>query len=220
MHSLHEPKARVLIIACGALAKEIVALKNLNEWHHLDIQCIDAKLHHRPALIPARLKEQIERYRDQYEKIFVGYADCGTAGGIDRLIEEYGIERLPGADCFACFAGLDNFKALNDEELGTFYLTDFLVRQFDFMVIQMLGIDKHPELRDDYFGNYKRVVYLSQIEDEKLLNAAKVAAERLSLPFVHLHCGYGEVERALSAQLVRRISVYPNHGKKSSHILA
>lgn len=193
---------RVLIIACGALAREIVALKQMNDWDELDIQCIDAQLHYRPALIPARLKEQIDRNRHKYDRIFVGYADCGTAGEIDKLLQEEGIERMPGADCFATFAGLERFAALAEEEPGTFYLTDFLTRHFEWMVIGMLGLDKHPELRDAYFGNYKKLIYLSQTEDPKLLKAAKKAADRLRLEFSHIHCGYGEVQSSISAQLI------------------
>lgn len=211
---------RVLVIGCGALANELVALKRLNNWDQLDIQCIDASLHNHPSRIPERLRQQISRYRDQYERIFIAYADCGTAGEIDRVLEEEGLERLPGADCFASFAGLARFAELAEEEPGTFYLTDFLTRHFDHMVIHMLGLDKHPELRDMYFGNYKRLIYLSQTHDTTLLDAAKLAAVRLGLSFKHIHTGYGEVERAIGAQLIPLIQLSSNHDQKSTHLLA
>ena len=214
------PSERVLIIACGALAKEITALKHLNNWDQLDIQCIDSKLHFRPALIPGKLREQIERYRNEYKKIFIGYADCGTAGEIDQIVKEEGISRLPGADCFASFAGLERFAKLAEEEPGTFYLTDFLPRHFDSMVIGMLGLDKHPELRDAYFGNYKRLVYLSQIRDKELMKAAKAAAIRLDLSFTHIHSGYGELEPFMAAELIPMVPMDSGDDQENSNLLA
>ncbi len=191
----------VLVIACGALAREITQLKQSHGWEHLHLQCIDARLHNRPALIPERVREQIRKHRGTYDQIFVAYADCGTGGILDRVLEEEGVERLPGAHCYQFLAGADRFAALSDAEPGTFYLTDFLARHFERMVIQPLKLDEHPQLRDEYFGNYRRLVFLSQTTDEDLLRAARNAAERLQLEFEHVHCGYGELETSLRDQL-------------------
>ena len=192
-------KKPVLVIACGALAREINALKQSHGWEHIDMKCIDAKLHFRPEKIGAAVRVRIARHRDQYERIYIGYAECGTAGEIDKIIEEEGIERLPGAHCYQFFAGASVFDELADAEPGTFYLTDFLVRHFRSLVVTALKLDQHPELRDAYFGNYTRVVYLSQTHDEALLAGAIAAAEYLQLNFEHKHCGYGELETSLAA---------------------
>jgi hypothetical protein len=205
----------LLVIACGALAREIDQLKRLNGWEHLHMQCIDARLHLRPALIPDRLRKKIQDNKDKYKHIFVAYADCGTSGGIDQVLKEEGVERLPGAHCYQFFAGSDRFEALSEEEPGTFYLTDFLSQHFDRLVIRPLQLDKHPELRDAYFGNYRRLVFLSQTRNEKLLLAAKSAADRLSLEFEHVHCGYGELEQGLRSQLDK-----DHHGQESPRLLA
>lgn len=205
----------VLVIACGALAREINELKRSHGWEHLHLQCIDARLHNRPALIPDRLREKIRENKSKYGQIFVAYADCGTGGGIDRVIEEEGIERLPGAHCYQFFAGFDRFAALSSAEPGTFYLTDFLTRHFERLVIKPLKLDEHPELRDAYFGNYRRLVFLSQTIDEGLLQAAKGAAGRLALEFEHVHCGYGELQAGLMTQLEDG-----NHGQKNTDLLA
>lgn len=188
----------VLVIACGALAREIIELKHARGWDHLHLSCIDARLHNRPERIPERLRERIRENADRYANIFVAYADCGSGGGIDRVIAEEGVERLPGAHCYQFFAGEARFNALAAAEPGTFYLTDFLTRHFERLVIRPLGLDTHPELRDSYFGNYKKLVYLSQVVDGALIGLAREAAERLDLEFEHVHCGYGELESSLA----------------------
>jgi hypothetical protein len=189
--------ATVLVIACGALVREITELKEAYGWHHLQLKCIDAKLHMRPALIPGRLRDMIRKYRDEFEEIFVAYADCGTCGEIDKVLDEEGVERLPGAHCYQFFAGSDRFAELSAAEPGTFYLTDFLAQHFDQFVTKPLKFETHPELRDMYFGNYQRLVYLSQKQDPTLLAAAQAAAEKLELVFEHVHVGYGELESGL-----------------------
>lgn len=195
----------VLVIACGALAREIDDLKSAHGWDHLHLACIDAKLHHRPALIPDRLREKIRRNKGKFDHIYVAYADCGTRGEIDRVIEEEGpgIERLPGVHCYQFFAGSERFARMADAEPGTFYLTDFLAEHFDRFVMEPLKINEHPELFDMFFGNYRKVIYLSQLEDERLLQRAKEAAERLELEFEHVHCGYGELEIGIEHVMVR-----------------
>ncbi len=193
----------VLLIACGALARELQQLKQANGWQQLHLQCVDARLHNRPELIAERVREQILKYREQYDRIFVAYADCGTRGSLDRVLREEGVERLPGAHCYEVFAGSKRFAALSRAEPGTFYLTDFLARHFERMVIEPLKLDRHPELRDAYFGNYRRLVYLSQTADTALLQRAKSAAERLSLDFEHIHCGYGQLQANLELEIQR-----------------
>ena len=190
----------LLVIACGALARELHAIKRANGWSHMRIKCLDARLHHRPALIPERLRAEIDRARGAYERIFVAYADCGTYGEIDRILAgEPGIERLPGLHCYEFFAGAGQFRQLCDEEPGTFYLTDFLVRFFDRFVMGALMLDRHPELIETFFGNYRRVVYLSQTRDADLLAAARRAAATLNLAFHHIPTGYGTLETSLAA---------------------
>ena len=185
----------LLVIACGALGRELHAMRRANGWSHLRIRCLDAELHNRPAQIAPRLRAEIERARGQYRRIFIGYADCGSYGGIDRVLEDYpGVERLPGLHCYQFFAGDETFDRLTDDEPGTFYLTDFLVRFFDRFVVQTLQLDRHPELFDAFFGNYRRLVYLSQTRDPELLAGARAVAARLGLEFAHVHTGYGLLE--------------------------
>ena len=206
---------QVLVIACGALAREINELRRSFGWRHLHLKCIDARMHNRPTLIPDRLREKIRRYKHDYDQIFVAYADCGTGGAIDAVLEEEGIERLPGAHCYQFYAGVDRFAALAEKEPGTFYLTDFLAQHFERLVIRPLQIDEHPQLRDAYFGNYRRLVFLSQTSDESLLAAAKDAAKRLSLDFEHVHCGYGALETSLRSLLTGQ-----SYDQKDTHLLA
>jgi hypothetical protein len=193
----------VLIIACGALAKEVVEIKTLNGWTHIKIQCLPAKLHNRPEKIPAAVKSAIEKYGSDFEHIFVAYADCGTGGLLDETLAEFGIERLPGAHCYEFFAGAATFGGLAEEEPGTFYLTDFLTRHFDRLVKVGLGLDRHPELMSTYFGNYRRLVYLSQSGSPKLEAQAKSHADFLGLEFMHRHTGLGHVGRNIKEQVVR-----------------
>ena len=206
MSTARDPAAQsspILIIACGALAQEIVQLQTLNGWNHLHLKCLDAELHNRPHLIAGKLREKIAQHRNEYNNIFVAYADCGSGGEIDRVLEDENIERLPGAHCYSFFAGEQRFKEISEQELGSFYLTDFLAKHFERLVIKGLKLDKHPELRNQYFGNYKRVVYLSQQDNPKLLSLAKNAAEYLDLDFEHEHCGFGDLQTGLESQVLR-----------------
>jgi len=206
---------RVLVIACGALAREIVALKRHFGWQHLDMQCIDARLHNRPALIPERVQKKIRENKKRYDRIFVAYADCGTGGELDRVLADEQVERLPGAHCYQFLAGVDRFEALAEAEPGTFYLTDFLARHFQKLVIGPLKLDIHPELRDAYFGNYTRLVYLSQTVDAELKQLAVKAAQRLELPFEHVHCGYGVLQQKLETWIKE-----PKDGQEDTRLLA
>jgi hypothetical protein len=179
---------RALVIGCGALARELLAV--VEPIQGLDVACLAPDLHNRPEGIPAAVRRRIHRARaDGYGRVFVAYADCGTGGLLDPVLAEEGVERLPGAHCYEVFAGSPRFAALAEAEPGTFWLTDFLARNFDRLVIRGLGIDRHPELLLMYFAHYTRVVYLSQAEDPDLVAAARVAADRLGLAFEHRPTG-------------------------------
>ncbi len=189
----------VLVIACGALAREITALRRANGWDGLDVQCLPPELHNRPERIPEAVRAAIRAARGRYRSTFVAYGDCGTGGLLDRVLAEEGVERIPGAHCYEFFAGGVAFAALADAEPGTFYLTDFLVRHFERLVIAGLGLDRHPELFGAYFGQYRRVVHLAQTPDEALRERARACAERLGLAFEARLTGYGDLGRSLAA---------------------
>jgi Protein of unknown function (DUF1638) len=193
----------VLVIACGALAREIVALKRLNGWSALDIQCLPPELHNRPDQIPGAVQDAIVAGRERYDHIFVAYADCGTGGLLDALLREERVERLPGAHCYEFFATAPEFERMSDAEPGTFYLTDFLVRHFDRLVIAGLGIDRHPELAGEYFRNYRKLTYLVQAPDAGLALAARAAAEKLGLAYEERNTGYGDLATSLSTVAAR-----------------
>ena len=196
-----DPSApRVLVIGCGALARELVELTR--PLPHVDVTCLPPSLHNRPDGIPGAVRAKIRGSRG-YARIFVAYADCGTGGLLDRVLEEEGVERLPGAHCYEFFAGRQDFSRLAEEEPATFWLTDFLARNFERLVIRGLGIDRHPELQQTYFGNYRRVVYLSQLADPDLLGLARRAADRLGLAFEHRHTGYGDLATSLASAAAR-----------------
>jgi len=188
---------RCLIIACGALAREIVALRKLNDWPHMDVQCLPAELHNRPEKIPAAVKAKIQANRSSYSSIFVAYGDCGTGGLLDKVLQEEQVERISGAHCYEFFAGSEAFDALSEKELGTFYLTDFLLEHFERLVVRGLGLDRHPSLLATLFGNYRKLVYLAQVPDSERMTAARAAAKRLGLTFDYLVTGYGGLERSL-----------------------
>ena len=194
---------RVLVIACGALAHEIVELKKLNGWSHIRIQCLPAELHNRPQRIPAAVRAELERHRADFEHIFVAYADCGTGGKLDAVLAEYGVERLHGAHCYEFFAGSREFTRLAEEETGTFFLTDFLARHFDRLVKQGLGLDRHPELLPSYFGNYRRLTYLAQRDSEELTQRARDAADYLGLEFVKQPTGLGPLQQQLEGHAIQ-----------------
>jgi hypothetical protein len=198
-----QTKETVLLIACGALAKELVAIKKANDWNHIKVQCLPAELHNRPEKIPDAVRAAIEKFGSSYESVFVAYADCGSGGKLDEVLAEYGIERLPGAHCYEFFTGSQDFLQLSDEEPGTFYLTDFLTRHFDRLVRKGLGLDKHPDLMSAYFGNYRRLVYLSQSPTPELEASAKGHAKYLGLEYQHKNTGLERVERKIKEQVVQ-----------------
>ena len=195
--------AGTLLLACGALAHELVELQKRNRWEHIRIQCLPAELHNTPQSIPGAVDEALEKYKPEYEHIFVAYADCGTGGLLDRVLERHDVERIPGAHCYQFFAGASVFDAFSDAEPGTFYLTDFLTRHFDRLVVKSLGLDRHPELREQYFGNYKRLVYLAQEKSDKLSKDARSHAEFLGLEYIEHYTGLEPVESVLREQEIR-----------------
>ncbi|MGD2043210.1 MAG: DUF1638 domain-containing protein [Acidimicrobiia bacterium] len=186
----------VLVLGCGALAKELLDVVARNGIRNIRVECLPAILHNTPEKIPGAVRERLER-ASGYDEVFVAYGDCGTGGLLDRVLEEFGVERLPGAHCYQFFSGIEAFEALHDEEPGTLYLTDYLARHFDRFIWRGLGLDRHPELRDDYFAHYTRLVYLAQTSDRALVERAREAAERLGLRFEHRLVGYGEMEPAV-----------------------
>jgi hypothetical protein len=188
---------QILVIACGALAREILDLIRLNRWDHMALTCLPAKLHLYPEKIPQAVHDAVMQHRDRYTEIFVAYADCGTGGALQRTCTDLGVEMIEGPHCYSFFEGNARFAA-HDDPLGTFYLTDFLVRQFDAFVIRPMGLDRHPELRDMYFGHYSTLVYQAQTNDPDLVEKARACADRLGLAFEHRSTGYGDLGTALS----------------------
>jgi len=199
----------MLVIACGALAHEITALRRANAWDELDVRCLPAELHNRPEKIPAAVRALIRSSRDRYRSIFVAYGDCGTGGLLDEVLREEGVERIPGAHCYEFFATGPVFAALAEAEPGSFYLTDFLLRHFERLVIRGLGLDRHPELFPLYFGNYRKLVYLAQAPDADSQEQARAIAVRMDLEFDYRRTGYGTLETAL-VSAVRRSDARPN----------
>ena len=184
---------RVLLIACGALAHEVVALKRLNSWEHLDLQCLPANLHLYPDKITAAVERAVLDHRGAYDSIHVLYADCGTGGQLFEKCKEMGVEMIEGTHCYSFFEGNDIFAQHLDTEFTAFYLTDFLVRQFDAFVWRPMGLDRHPQLRDMYFGNYTKLIYQAQTNDPALDAKAEACAARLGLAYERRFTGYGDL---------------------------
>lgn len=190
-------KGDVLLIACGALAREIVDLIERNRWTAFDLQCLPAKWHNTPDKIVPGVREKIRAAKQHYKSIFVLYGDCGTGGMLDRLLKEEGVERIDGPHCYAFFSGNSAFEKRADEDFASFFLTDYLARHFDKLMWVGLGLDRHPELLPMYFGNYKKLVYLAQTRDEELAKKAMAAARKLGLEYEYRFAGYGELESDL-----------------------
>jgi len=206
---------RPLVIGCGALARELVALTRRAGFPEVDLTCLPATLHNRPERIPGAVRARIRRARAEgRDRLFVAYADCGTGGLLDRVLEEEGVARLEGAHCYEVYAGRAAFAALADEEPGTFYLTDFLARNFDRLVIRGLGLDRHPELLPLYFGNYTRVLYLAQTADPALTAAARRGARRLGLRFERRFTGYGDLGEETAALALADSSAHASQAQE------
>ena len=187
-----------MILACGALSKEISTLIRINNWSHLEIKYLPAILHNSPEKITAELRNILLNSQANFSKIFIGFADCGTGGKIDSLIEEFGLKRLPGAHCYEFYSGSKLFEKIMEDEPGTFFLTDFLVRTFEKLVWQGLMIDKKPELLNIFFKNYKKVMYLAQTDNINLQRKAKNISKLLKLEYEYRLVGYGQLEHSLS----------------------
>lgn len=190
---------RILLIACGALAREILDLKKANGWDHMDLTCLPAKLHLYPEKITEAVIESVVKHRASYDEIFVVYADCGTGGLLQTACDNMGVQMVSGPHCYSFFEGNERFAGISESEFTAFYLTDFLVRQFEAFIIKPMGLDRHPELRDMYFGNYEKLVYQAQTDDPALTKKAKEAAETLGLAFERRLTGYGDLEVTLKA---------------------
>jgi hypothetical protein len=195
-------QTRLVIVGCGALARELLALTR--GIPGVRVEGVDARLHMQPARIADAVAAKVEKVRERDGRdvrIFVAYADCGTAGTLDAYLEREGLDRIEGAHCYEFYAGAAAFEALQEEEIGTFYLTDFLARQFETIVLAGLGLDRHPELLPDYFGSYRRLVYLAQTDDPDLTVKARAAADRLGLAFERRRTGYGELAPTIQAAI-------------------
>tara|TARA_R110002110_G_scaffold168133_2_gene369499 strand:+ start:260 stop:895 length:636 start_codon:yes stop_codon:yes gene_type:complete len=194
---LEARKGRILLIACGALAREILDLKAANGWTHLDLTCLPAKYHLYPDKITGAVRDAVCKHRHAYDDIFIVYADCGTGGLLQTACDEMGVQMIAGPHCYSFFEGNDAFAAKADAEFTSFYLTDFLVRQFEAFIIKPMGLDRHPELRDMYFGNYEKLIYQAQTDDPDLTAKARNHAAQLGLAFERRYTGYGDLESVL-----------------------
>lgn len=191
-------RGNVLLIACGALAREILDLKAANGWDHLDLTCLPAKLHLYPDQIVDEVRRAVTKHRDAYDSIFVVYADCGTGGQLQTACDALGVEMVEGPHCYSFFEGNEVFTRRGESEISAFYLTDFLVRQFDAFIWKPMGLDRHPELRDMMFGNYEKLVYQAQTDDPALTAKAQECAARLGLAFERRFTGYGDLTGVLA----------------------
>lgn len=208
-----QPSSRapsVLVIGCGALARELLDIVAHNALPNIRVECLPAILHNRPEKIPKAVRARLESTRG-YDRVFVAYGDCGTGGMLDRVLDEFGVERLPGAHCYQFYAGTETFDSMHDEEPATLYLTDYLARHFERLIWQGLGLDRYPDLLEDYFGNYRRLVYLAQRDDPELTEEARQAAHRLGLVFERHLVRYGDLQRELV-----RVSLSPTAPSVSS----
>src|ERR1700683_313489 len=190
--------ARTLLIACGALAREIAALRRANGWTSVDVRCLPAQLHNRPERIAPAVLAEIQANREHYAHMFVVYGDCGTRGTLDAVLKAEGVERLPGAHCYEFLATAKVFAELSEAEPGTFYLTDFLLRHFERLVIRPLGLDRHPELASEYFRNYRTLVYLAQAQRPGHIEQARRIADSFGFAFEYRFTGYGELGTRLA----------------------
>lgn len=191
---------KLLVIACGALAREIGAIVEANRLDHIALTCLPAILHNHPQKIPEAVRSAIREARTSgYQRIAIGYADCGTGGLLDKVCAEEGVERIAGPHCYSFYWGNDAFAHRDEDDIDAFFLTDFLARQFESFVIEPLGLDRHPELRDMYFGNYRRLIFLAQSHNVELEAKARSAAERLGLAFEMRRTGMGDLADFLTS---------------------
>ena len=185
------------MIACGAIAQSAAAVVDRHTWP-VDVHPLPPLLHNHPERIADEVRTLAARLDGAYDRIAIGYADCGTYGALDEVCRELGVARLPGLHCYDVFAGPSRLERFFEEQPGTYLLTDFLVRSFARTVVQEMGLDRYPELRDTYFGNYTRVVWLAQSPDPEVRGLAEEAASRIGLPLIVVETGDQGLERALA----------------------
>ena len=186
------------LVTCGALGRDVKQIADRRGWD-VDIYGVSALLHLYPSRIVEELREKLHALRPRYEKLVVVYGDCGTTGKLEPLLEEVGAVRLRGPHCYEMYAGAAHFEDIAQKRPGTFYLTDWLVRSFDRAVVVGLGLDRHPELKEMYFGNYEAVLFLRQVPDPRLAQKAREIAAYLELPLEIEDVGLGELEDRLAA---------------------
>lgn len=193
-----QPAPSLRIIACGMIAREVMAVNEQLGFDHIDLKCLPASYHHHPEHIAPEMDKAIQKAReDGFEHIFVGYADCGTSGELDKVCEKHGVERIQGPHCFSFYMGNQVFDDSDGEHITTFFITDFLARHFETFMKRPLGLDKHPELLEMYFSNYTKALYLAQTEDPELEANARAAAEFLGLDYEYRYTGYGDLKIAV-----------------------
>lgn len=194
------PGTRIRVIACGMIAREVLAINAQLGRDHIDLKCLPADFHHHPERIAPAMDRAIREAREEgFDSVFVGYADCGTGGALDQVCATHGVERIAGPHCFSFYMGNRAFEEAGDDHMTTFFITDFLARHFDTFMLRPLGLDRHPELKELYFGNYERALYLAQTDDPELDKKAEAAAKFLGLPYERRYTGYGDLTEALAA---------------------
>jgi len=188
------------IVACGALATHISEIVSDNGLDVV-IYPLPPLLHNRPEKIAGEVDALLYEIKEKHSSCAVAYADCGTYGALDTVVAAHGVKRLGGNHCYDIFAGAQKIEEIMAADAGTYFLTDFLVKSFHRSVIVELGLDKRPELRDDYFKNYSRVIWLAQQPTDELKALALAAAQEIGLPLEVEHVGYGQLSEQVKALL-------------------
>lgn len=196
---------KTLFITCGAIAREVIAIKTLNKFSNVEVSCLPASWHNSPEKITPAIKKKIRAAKTKFARIFVLYGDCGTGGELDKLIEQERVTRIPGPHCYEFFMGREEFEEAQADEPGCFYLTDYLARHFDRVVLKGLGLDRFPELLFEYFKNYKKLIYIAQTDDSSLELKARQAADRLGLQYERRIRGYGELGKFMASAVQPRV---------------
>jgi len=191
-------EGRTALVICGALGREVKEMSERRRWD-VDIHGLSALLHLYPSRIVSELTAKLRDLKPRYERLVVVYGDCGTAGKLEPVLDELGVARVPGPHCYEMFAGEELFMKVSDERPATYFLTDWLVRNFDRAVVRGLGLDRYPELKEMYFGNYESILYLRQVPNPKLAEKAAKVAEYLGLWLEIRDVGLGELEERLAA---------------------
>jgi hypothetical protein len=205
--------ASLLVITCGAIAREVMAVAKNAGWQNLKVTQIPAELHNRPDKIPAAVEERLAAYAADYDHVFAAFGDCGTGGMLDKVLEKYNIQRLSGAHCYEFYSGSENFAAMSERELGTFYLTDFVDKNFERLIMEGRGLHKHPKLIEVMVAHYTKLVYLVQEPNRQLDQCAQEAAKKLGLKYERIETGYGQMAQELSAhysKYTEQVIKWPN----------